>query len=329
MSLPKQQFTQHYIEDKIYLDKKSVNTSITQNGSYQTQSTHIQKWENEKDTDSYIANISNKDINFKGILNGYFQREGYGISICPKTKEIYFGYYEDDQRNKQGIYYWPRANSTSPDEMYYGFWRDNKKDNRGIYIWLHNKTNNFEEANFDAFIGEFELDSYKRGTFISKKDGKYFLYHGNFDENGNKNDNRAYFYSSENDRLIRGKIVNSMFMNGYIAFFNSDSGHIENLVYCEFELDSSIKTMVKMEDIAENKKKFVSNELNNFRSVILKDDIFGNVFKRYHEIMNFINTNMHNIEVFNDKNKYPQIIKLCSNYKELYLFQDIEQVINI
>lgn len=76
-----------------------------------------------------------------------------------------------------------------------------------------------------------------------------------------------------------------------------------------------------MKGISENKKRFAINELVNFRRIILKDDMFGDMFKRFYEILKFIINNMFNIEMFNYKNIYPQIIKFYWNYKNFIYFK--------
>lgn len=78
--------------------------------------------------------------------------------------------------------------------------------------------NDFDSSNFDAYCGEIEEDKYKRGTYLTKKGDDYYLYHGNFDENGRKTDENAFFYSSKFDRLLKGNIQNDNFINFLIYF---------------------------------------------------------------------------------------------------------------
>lgn len=77
-------------------------------------------------------------------------------------------------RKKNGLIY---------SEMYYGGWKENKRDKNGIYIWIDEPLGNeqFDSANFDAYVGLIENDTFKRGTYLSKNGDDYFLYHGNFD----------------------------------------------------------------------------------------------------------------------------------------------------
>ena len=74
---------------------------------------------------------------------------------------------------------------------------------------------------------------------------EYFLYYGFFDENGRKSDKNALFYSSS-DRLIKGEILNDNFIEGYVAFFNSETGYLTNFNFCKFGIDGTV-TNVKQE----------------------------------------------------------------------------------
>lgn len=49
---------------------------------------------------------------------------------------------------------------------------------------LNNKE--FDNANFDAYVGNFDNDKFVRGTYLSKISDDYYLYHGNFDGEGKK-----------------------------------------------------------------------------------------------------------------------------------------------
>jgi len=123
----------------------------------------------------------------------------------------------------------------------------------------------FDNANFDAFVGEIEEDKYKKGTYLSKKIDDYYLYHGNFDENGRKTDDNAFFYSSKFDRLLKGKIVNDNFENGYVAFFDSETGLINDLVYCTFGGDGDVTSIKRKETSNELIEEIISHNLSKKR----------------------------------------------------------------
>jgi hypothetical protein len=312
----------------IELDKQIINAQILKTGKYEKNGALVRKWEGETDSDSYIAQITKSNMSFIGILNGKFEREGYGLNNFSNGDQ-YFGYFEHDLRSKHGIYFWAdeKKGNYIHNEVYYGFWKDNKKDNHGLYLWMDEPENNkeFDNANFDAFVGEIEEDKYKKGTYLSKKIDDYYLYHGNFDENGRKTDDNAFFYSSKFDRLLKGKIVNDNFENGYVAFFDSETGLINDLVYCTFGGDGDVTSIKRKDEIDEKEKETVEKEINDFRNVILEVDYFGNIYEKYKEIKEFIKEHMISLDVLDDKEKFPEIIKLCISYNYNNIYNDIEK----
>ena len=310
------------------LDLQKINESIKSEGKYEVEGALIRKWEGEDESDNFIAQIKNQTTSFIGILNGRFERDGYGLNNF-ENGDQYFGYFEHDLRSKHGIYFWAdeKKGNYIHNEVYYGFWKDNKKDNHGLYLWMDEPENNkeFDNANFDAFVGEIEEDKYKKGTYLSKKIDDYYLYHGNFDENGRKTDNNAFFYSSKFDRLLKGKIVNDNFENGYVAFFDSETGLINDLVYCTFGGDGDVTSIKRKDEIDEKEKETVEKEINDFRNVILEVDYFGNIYEKYKEIKEFIKEHMISLDVLDDKEKFPEIIKLCISYNYNNIYNDIEK----
>ena len=51
----------------------------------------------------YLLQASDKTIKFTGIVNLFFEREGYGINEHDNGDK-FFGYYKNDVRNGHGIY---------------------------------------------------------------------------------------------------------------------------------------------------------------------------------------------------------------------------------
>ena len=215
------------IDPTFEIDKVQVDEDINENGKYDEDGVIFRQWENEEQPDYYLGQITKNNSSFLGIFNKNFERSGYGVSIYENGDE-YFGFFDGDKRNKNGIYLWPteKRNGLLYNEMYYGYWKDNKRDKNGIYLWINEPTGNeqFENANFDAYIGLIENDTFKKGTYLSKNGDDYYLYHGLFDNGLKKTDDNAFFYSSKYDRLLHGKIKKDVFISGYVAFFNPESG---------------------------------------------------------------------------------------------------------
>lgn len=211
--------------------------------------------------------------------------------------------------------------------MYHGFWRENHKDNHGVYIWMNEEKSNtiFDHADFDAYVGDLELDRYRRGCYLSKKGDNYYVYYGNFDQDGHKNDERAFFYSSKQDKIIVGKMVNDKYVNGYFVSFNSEDGNITDIVYCEFNNDEMPIKLLKSEEIDESLRTKISYEAKEFRVIALREDYFGQLYEKYKEILAFIRNEMNDIKILDDEEGYPRIMKLGMSYNDMKLFRELEK----
>ena len=321
-------------KNNIEIDKSNFLKQLDENYQYEDNNIIIKPYESESEEEtekenpnSYLTEITKNNTSFIGFLDSQFKRKGYGL-INYENGDKYLGYFENDNRNKNGIYIWfPEIkNKKISTQCYYGNWKNNKKEESGMYIWLSEpiKNTNFDEANFECFIGEFQDDSYKRGSYLIKEGDDYYLYHGNFDREGKKSDDFAFFYSSKNDTLFHGRISKDAFRSGYILIFDSDSGNVKEMAYCNFDksgnlIDSTLKNNLLKKDREKEEKK-----LCNFRNVILNEDYFGYIYDKYKEINNFINHEIDTIDTFEDKDKVKKIIKLYNDYNSNNIYKDIE-----
>ena len=313
--------------DFIELNVFEIEESIKKDGKYEKDGIMLRKWEGEENSNHYITQINRENVTFVGVLNDNFQREGYGFNDFANGDK-FFGYYRGDKRNTHGIYFWEpdRVDGILKKEVYYGFWKNNKKDNHGCYLWVEEEQGNkdFEKTNFDTFIGIIDEDKYKRGTYLSKKEDNYYLYYGEFGENGKKTDDNAMFYSST-DRLIKGKIEDDEFKEGHIAIFDSETGDLTDLMFCTFGQKASVNSLKMEKDLDQESVKKIKEEMITFRNVILEEDYFGNVYSKYNEVKDFIKAHMNTLETLDDPEKYPEIISLCSGYNKLNIYADIEK----
>lgn len=312
------------------VDKIRVNEEINENEKYDEDGIIIKKWEGEDDTDSYLIQIDKANSTFIGVLNGKFERSGYGACTY-ENGDQYFGYFDNDQRNKHGIYLWPseKKNGSVYSEAYHGFWRDNKREKNGTYIWLDEPISNeqFDNANFDAYVGLMENDKFRRGTYLSKIGDDYYLYHGSFDQDGKKTDDNAFFYSSKYDRLLHGKVKKDVFVSGYIAFFDSNSGLLKDIAFVSQGRDGNISNVILKEELLKDERELAKEEkiITTFRNVILEVDYFGNIYSSFKDVKNFVGNKMNSPELFEDKEKFPEVINFCSSYNNNNIYNDIEK----
>ena len=264
-----------------------------------------------------------------GCLNKVLDIDGYGIHKYPNGDK-YFGYYRDDKRNFNGIYYWPSEENDGriKQEMYYGFWKDNLKEKNGMYVWLdestQEKNKNFDNTNLEAYIGDFTGGSYNRGTYLQKAGDDYYLYHGNFTKDGKKNDENGFFYSAKFDRLFHGIIENDTFVKGYVTYFNPDEGTIENIMYVNFDKNLNVTNIILDKDLQQKEKENESKLCSRFRDVILGIDYFGELYKKIKDITKFMDENMNDFDIFNNEEKYPIMVNLCVAYSRNNIDTDIK-----
>ena len=316
-------------DTSIYLDKEKILESISSSGEYKTDNTKIIKWSGKEGLENFIISVSIKGISFLGVLDKVLVRNGYGIHNFANGDK-YFGYYRDDKRNFNGIYYWPKEEKDGrvKQEIYYGFWKDNFIEDNGMYIWLdepkEEKNKNFDNTNLEAYVGNFQNGNYSLGTYLQKTGDDYYLYYGKFTQDGKKNDESGFFYSAKFDRLFHGKIENDVFIKGYVAYFNPDEGTIENIAYVNFDKDLKVSNIILDKDLQKDEKENESKLCSIFRDVILGIDYFGELYNKVKDITKYIDENMHDMEIYKNEEKYPLMINLAVAYSRNNINADIK-----
>ena len=302
----------------ISLERAKINEILSKEEQYLENDILIKKWEGENNSGNFLCQVEKDGTQFIGVLNNRLEKEGFGYYQFING-DHYFGSFKYDQRNYNGFYIWPQEERDGKihTESYHGFWKDNKKNKYGIYLWLDEEEDNeeFDNANFDAYVGYFENNIIKRGTFLQKKEDNYYVYHGDFSPDGKRNDEKAFFYSSNLDRLFHGKIENDIFKSGYISYFNED-GLLENIVYCDFGENKEVKKITMEKDINTEDKKKEKDDNTLFRNVILSIDYFGKIYKTYKSTVKFLIEEMREIDIFEDKERFPNMMKTAVAYNK-------------
>ena len=312
--------------NKILFDKVSIIHDIEKKKEYKEGNTIIKRWDgNEENANMYCAKIKNEDTYFLGILNDLFQRNGYCVNKY-SNGDSYFGYYSDDLRDKHGFYeFKPKIkNKIRNQEFYFGLWNNDQRNNRGINLWISEPEknipfSNFDSSNFEAYIGLFENDNYKKGTFLSKNEDDYFVYHGYFDSDGNRNGDNCLFYSSTKEQCLYGEFIDNQFDNGYICKYD-DNGDVNDL--CKFEEDE----IINEEDLDEKLVHDICLKLHVFRNVIMEKDYFGELYNAFGKAYNFKNNEMNDIDILNN-DKYLDIMTAAIIYNKISIFNDIEKFV--
>ena len=289
----------------------------------------IKKWEGERNTKDYISEIKKGDIHFIGILDPNLVKQGYGFMSLPNN-EKYFGVYTDDLRSKHGLYQYPDKieGDKIEREFFFGVFNEGKVDNRGVYLWIKEKKdvpmfNNFEEADFSCFVGDLDSNHFINGTYMTKKGEKYYVYYGSFNEQNEKEGDGVFYYNSEKDELMYGKVEKNKFINSYMSVFD-DEGNIKNGIFVNFDDKGKISDYKQKEEMPD--KSGIFDQMFDFRNIILDKDYFGEVFNTFKDTMKFIASDV-NFESFDSQDKFSKLINVSFNFNKISIKEDIDKVL--
>ena len=323
------------ISNQIKFNSQEIEKSLKEKGIYEKDNFLIKLWTEsdilKEDEDKNDENLmfaiqnKNKNIPFLGVVNYIFKREGYCLNTY-LNGDIYFGYFKNDQRNKQGIYeYKPKKEKNEIlYQYYYGLWKDDLFNGYGMYLWLKENErkkiplNDFENANFYAFLGISTKGKFQNGALLRKEKNNYFVYYGNFSSTGQKEGNRCFYYCSNLEELCYGTFKNGKFIEGFVGKFNQN-GVLNILIKYN---KSKFKKTSKIKKIIPDEEK-TSKTLTMIRNVLMSKDYFGIIYEEIGKIIKFRNEEMNHIDVLSDK--YVQVMGCFSTFNKASLFKDIEK----
>ena len=291
----------------------------------------VHKWEGEENSRDFIARVKVGNEEYIGIVDSDLVKQGYGLLSLPNN-EKYFGYFTDNLKSRHGIYQFPDrlVGEKIEREFFYGLFNEGKIYHHGVYLSIkENKNvemfNNFDQADFSCFIGDLDLDLYHftKGTLMVKEGDKYYMYHGKFNDNNEKEGDGVFYYNSEKDELIYGKAVKDKFVEGYMSIFDED-GNISNGVYAIFNDKGKIKQYKKMEEIEDKNKIF--DKMFDFRNKIMEKDYFGQIFEIFKDTMKTVNNEV-NLESLNSKVAFSELINITYNFNKIKIKDEIEGVL--
>ena len=323
-------------KNKIHFNTKDIEKKLNANKKYQTNNTTIIRWEDEMNPDTKMYVLKNKfnNLPFIGVVNYDFKREGYCVNKYLNGDE-YFGNYSNDLRNRQGIYIYKPKYETGKiilRQYYFGLWENDLKQGRGIYVWLkedknnsknsynnksYNPFNNFDKANFDAYVGNFDKNKFTKGTLLKKEGDNYFVFHGWF-LNSKKNGKNCFYYSAKLEEILYGTFKDDKFIEGFVGKFD-DNGDLKNLIKYK---NKSIIEKDKFEPSDDEKE--VAKKILTFRNIIMSQDYFGILYDKFKDAIDFKNANMNNVELFNSY-LYLDLLDIAASYNQVSIFKDIEK----
>lgn len=324
-------------KNKIRYNKNDIIKKLNQNKKYISGNTTIIRWEDDMNTNTEMYILKNKfnNLPFIGVVNYEFKREGYCINSYLNGDE-YFGYYINDLRNKQGLYiYKPKFEIGNKilRQYYFGLWENDYKEGRGIYLWLneirdnrnrniinnksYNPFNNFEKANFYAYIGLLKKNKFTKGTLLKKENDNYFVFHGSL-QNLKKNGKNCFYYSAKLEQILYGAFKDDKFIDGFVGKYD-DNGQIKEIIKYKNKTIINKDKFLPNDNIEE-----LSQKLITFRNIIMSKDYFGILYKVFKDAIDFKNKNMNNIDIFNS-DLYIDLMDVEASYNQVSIFKDIEK----
>ena len=309
--------------------KGKIAEALLIDHKFEEEGVTIHKWEGEADAKGYISEIHKGDIHYIGVLDTTFQKEGYGLLTLPEG-ERYFGVFTDDLRSKHGLYQFPDKviDDKIEREFFFGLFNEGKIYDHGVYLWIkENKNvpmfNNFDDADFSCFIGDLNDKRFIKGTYITKDGDKYYVYYGSFNENNEKEGDGCFYYNSEKDELMYGKIVKNKFVDSYLAAFDED-GNLTNGLYVTYDDNGKISDYKQKEEIPD--KSVIFDEMFDFRNTIMGEDYFGDVFQKFKDINVYIDKNV-NLKSFDSPEIFPKLMNVTYDFNKIKLKDDIDKIL--
>lgn len=320
------------VEDSISIRKVDFLANIALTKEFTMPGVKIKQWDSEDSTDrskQYIVEIDRNSINFIGIVDRKLEREGIGLYTYPSGGQ-FFGMYQKNKRNRQGFYIYPtveEADSIHYD-FYFGTWKNDLRDGNGTYLKITEKKGNtvfgnFDNSNFEAYTGLFQDDVLVRGALLKKDGENYYLYYGNFNKDQQKFGNHVFYYNSTPDELMYGKMNNDKFENAFLGRFDSE-GHLNKLIYSEYDEDSNITNYKQGEEYEEEERNKVTSQMSTFRNIILSEDFFGDLFNAFQEIYAYLH-NTFSAKIFESSDEFPKMIDATFGFNGIKIFQKLDK----
>lgn len=299
---------------------------------FKDENPYIRKWEGEEHSKNFISEISQKNLHFIGLLNPSLVKEGYGFLGLP-SGEKYFGVFTEDLKNKHGFYKFPDKLSDEGNkvqrEFFFGLFNEGLIFDRGVYLWIREKKgapmfDKFEDADFSCFIGELNEKHFINGTYLLKNGNKFYVYHGGFNEKNEKEGENSFFYNSDGDELMYGKVVKNKFVNGYLGIFD-DEGNLTGGLFVTFDDKGKVTSYKQKEELPEAENIF--KKMFDFRNIIIDKDYFGEVFDTFKKTISYINENV-NVSSFESKEEFPKLMQITYDFNKIKIKDDIDSVLS-
>ena len=142
-------------------------------------------------------------------------------------------------------------------------------------------------------------------------------------ENNEKEGDNSFYYNSDKDELMYGKVEKNKFINAYLSVFDEE-GNIKNGIFVNYDQNGKITDYKQKEEMPD--KSAVFDKMFNFRNIILDKDYFGQVFETFKNTMEYLASEV-NLESLDSPEKFPKLINASFNFNKMTIKDDIEKVL--
>lgn len=323
----------------INISPEKVILSILNNGKFEEDKMLIKEWNSFTNSELtefkdqlLLSQISynNKHL-YTGLLNQQLKKEGIGKQI-EDNGDIYIGQFKNDLKDGLGIYLYNNNNfeeiktTKNKIEILLGNWKQNNKHTEGVYVWIEEdpNNNNFENAAFEAYVGEMNNNQFTNGIYLAKLNEVFYIYYGGFND-GMKNDDKCYFYDNDGtiDRVFRGRITNDKIHEGFFIKFHEDN--IDDTAYIKFDNNNNPVEVSTKEMLGKDAVSTVNENSLKFRNILYLEDWFGWIYETAKNAYNIVKNS--EFDRFDNENDYNNIVKNIFKYKDIYLYCKLREEI--
>ena len=162
------------------------------------------------------------------------------------------------------------------------------------------------------------MGKFKKGALLNKAGKNYFIYYGEFSEEGKKEGNKCFYYSANLEKICYGTFKNGIFMEGYVGNYNKEGKLSDLIVYKKEEGKKPEGEKIKI-----NGEDKITNILTKIREIILKKDYFKKIYEEFGKILKFRDEKMNDINILMSE-EYGKIMN-CFKFNKITLCEDIEK----
>jgi hypothetical protein len=69
-----------------------------------------------------------------------------------------------------------------------------------------------------------------------------------------------------------------------------------------------------------------SEDVLNLRNTIMAKDYFGEIYKKFQELNDFVTTEIKYLKILDDAEGYPKIMKVGAAYNDIDIYRELEKI---